>query len=100
MRKDHHFQSSLFKLGLHSPANGITADLSPGGVLIKTKNWDAFQANDQVVVTLFLPPDFSGQKKIISLQGAATVARVDQGNGGVALQFEKILKQFEPVDNV
>jgi len=100
MRKDHHFQSSLFKVGLYSPVSGMTENVSPGGALIKTRDWSAFQANDQVVVTLFVPPDFSGQKKIISLHSSATVTRVDQGNGVVALQLENILWQFEPVDNV
>lgn len=100
VRKAHHFQSSLFKLGLYSPAAGMTENLSPGGALIKTSDWRAFQARDQVVVTLFIPPSFSGQERTISLQGAATVIRVDQKREGIAVQFEKTLKQFERVDEV
>lgn len=98
IRKVHHFQSSLFKLGLYSPAAGMTENLSPGGAFINTRDWHAFQARDQVVVTLFIPPSFSGQERTISLQGAATVARVDQKNKGIAVQFETTLKQFERVD--
>lgn len=99
-RKVHHFQSSLYKLELYSAANGVTANVSPGGALIKTRDWHAFQPQDQVVVTLLIPPSFSGQDKTISLQGAAVVARVDQENEGVAVQFSNSLKQFELIGKI
>jgi hypothetical protein len=95
IRKVRHFQSSLFKLELYSPVSGMTENLSPGGALIKTRDWRAFQPQDQVVVTLLIPPSFSGQDKTISLQGAAVVARVDQENEGVAVQFSNSLKEFD-----
>jgi hypothetical protein len=100
IRKVHHFQSSLFKLELYSPAYGVTADVSPGGALIKSKDWRAFRPNDLVVVTLFIPPSFSGQDKTISVQGAAAVVRVDQKNEGVAVRFSKGLKQFQPIGKI
>ena len=85
-----HFQSSIFKLGLYSPADGVTQNLSPSGALVKTRDWHAFQIHDQVVVSLFIPSSFSGQDKTSSLHGAAVVTRVDQENMGVALQFDKV----------
>jgi len=86
-------------VGLYSPVSGMTENVSLDGAFIKTRDLAAFQSDDQVVVTLFIPPDFSGQKKIISLQGAATITRVNQKNGGVAVHFDKILKQFERTDS-
>ena len=100
IRKAYQFQSSLFKLELYSPTKGVTVNVSPGGVLIKTKDCRAFGPNDQLVVTLFIPPSFSGQDKTISLQGAGVVCRVDQENEGVAVQFSKSLKQFERIDKI
>ena len=97
VRKSCHFQASLFKLELYSAANGMTENVSPDGALIKTKDWRAFRPNDQLVVTLFIPSSFSGQDRAISLQGAATVARVDQKTEGVAVWFSRSLKQFERV---
>ena len=94
-RKVHHFESSLFKLELYSAASGGTANVSPGGAFIQTKDWRAFQPQDQVVVTLLIPPSFSGQDNTISLQGAAVVTRVDQKNQGVAVQFSNNLEQLE-----
>ena len=78
----------------------MTANVSPGGALIKTKDWRAFRPNDQLVVTLFVPPSFSRQDKTISLQGAAVVCRADQKNEGVAVQFSKSLKHFERIGKI
>jgi len=95
IRLNGHFSAKLSRVGLYFPVGGMTDNVDQGGAFIKTKDWDDFQPHDQIVVTLFIPPSFSGQEKTIGLTGPAVVARIVVENEGVAVQFTKPFKQFE-----
>ena len=85
----------LSKIGLYSPIEGMTENLSQGGAFIKTRNWHYFLINDKAVVAFFLPPSFTGHNKTIGLEGTAVIARIDQENEGIGLRFTKDFKEFE-----
>ena len=91
------FKVKFLKQGLNLTLEGITANLSQKGAFIKTKHWRSFQAGDPALFTFFLPPGFTGQNKMVGLQGSAVISRVDQENEGLGIEFVKSLKQFEPV---
>jgi len=92
------FQATLNREGLDSSIEGVTRNVSQEGGLIATKEWHPLKLHDMVLVTIFIPPTFSGQDVTIGLQGKAVVARLDLANCEVALQFAKGLKQFERVE--
>jgi c-di-GMP-binding flagellar brake protein YcgR len=98
VRLQHHFPAKVFKLGFDFPVHGVTVNLSPGGALIKTTDYRAFQAEDQTTITLFLPSACSGKDQATVLQGTATVTRIDHQNEGIAVEFDKPLKQFDQTD--
>lgn len=87
----------LSQLGAEFPIEGAAIDVSQRGAFIKTKRWESFQLEDRAVVTFFIPPEFSGQGKVIGLQGDAIVTRIDQDQEGVAIEFLRHLKQFQPI---
>ena len=91
------FQVKFLKQGFDLTLEGVTANVSQKGAFIKTHHWRSLHAGDPAVFTIFLPPDFTGQDKIVGLQGAAVVTRIDQENEGFGVEFVKSLKQFEPV---
>ena len=92
------FQVQLIKEGLEHYFQGISTNLSPGGAFIKIDNWRTFHVNDHAVVSLLLPPEFTGQEKILRLQGRAIIVRVDHINKGIAVEFTTNLQQFKPVN--
>jgi hypothetical protein len=97
-RLNRHFSAKLSRVGtvgLYFPVGGMTDNVGQGGAFIKTKHWDDFQPHDLIVITLRIPPSFSGQEKTISLTGPAVVARIVEENEGVAVQFTKPFQQFE-----
>jgi len=96
-RSEFNFPLKLFKLGLSSAASGVTKNVSPGGALIKTRDWSTFQPQDQALITLYIPPTLSGQDEMVSLVSDATIVRVDQKNEEVAVKFSKALKQLERI---
>jgi hypothetical protein len=94
IRLKHHFPAKLFKLGLDSPVHGVTMNVSPGGALIKTTDYRAFQDEDQATITLFLPAALSGKDRSTALQCNATVTGIDHQSEGIAVKFDMVLKQF------
>jgi hypothetical protein len=96
-RSEFNFPSKLFKLGLSSAASGVTKNVSPGGALIKTRDWSTFQPQDHALITLYIPPTFSGQDEMVSLVSDAIIVRVDQKNEAVAVKFSKALKQLDRI---
>ena len=74
--------------------------MSQMGAFIRTEAWSFFQVNDEVIVTCFLPPDFSGQDEFTGLQGEATIWRIDPVNKCVAVEFMMRFKQFEQIPKV
>jgi len=93
-RLSFHFATILNTPRFELPIEGVTQNLSQGGALIKTGDWRTFQIDESAIVTLFLPPTFSGQDETIGLQGMAVVRRIDQEKEGVAVQFTESFKQF------
>jgi hypothetical protein len=83
---------------VHSSFEGFTKNISQGGAFIRTKDWKAFQKNDQALVTLYLPSYFTGQDVTMRLLGTAIIKRIDQQNEGLGLQFNKRLRQFERIE--
>ena len=87
----------MSNLGAGFPIEGAAENVSQRGAFIKTKRWESFQVQDRAVVTFFIPPEFSGQSRVIGLQGDAIVTRIDQEKEGVAVEFIRHLKQFQPI---
>jgi hypothetical protein len=77
---------------------GVTMNVSQEGALVWTNGWRSFQVNDETLITIFLPGSFTGHDAPRGLRGRATVTRIDETNEGVALRFNKRLRQFDPVD--
>ncbi|NIU83277.1 MAG: hypothetical protein GWN64_07295 [Candidatus Thorarchaeota archaeon] len=98
-RLSHHFSAKFCKVGLYSPVEGVTENVGPFGAFIKLNELHAFQLHDQIILTLFIPPSFSGQEKTIGLQGPARIIRLVGDNEGVAVKFSRPLKQFERTNN-
>ena len=95
VRLDRHFSAKFCKVGVYFPVEGVTENVGPCGAFIKLDDLHAFQLHDQIILTLFIPPSFSGQKQTIGLQGPAQIIRLIGHNEGVAVKFARPLKQFE-----
>ena len=76
--------------------DGVTQNLSQGGAFIKSLSWLAFQQNEQADMQLFLPPEFTGQRDTLTLSGPAVIKRVVKHKKGVAVEFLRELKTFQP----
>ena len=87
LRLARHFPAKLSKLGLYSPVAGVTENLSQGGVFVKTSERHVLQTHDRIILTIFLPPDFTGEDKTIGLQGSAIISRIDPKKDGVGVRF-------------
>jgi hypothetical protein len=98
-RLDRHFSAKFCKVGVYFPIDGVTENIGPCGAFIKLNDLHAFQLHDQIILTLFIPPSFSGQEETIGLQGPARIVRLSGDNEGVAVKFSRPLKQFEKTNN-
>jgi hypothetical protein len=76
--------------------DGVTENLSQGGAFVTSPSWPALQQDEQAETHLFLPPEFTGQKHVLTLTGPAVIRRIDQHKNGVAVEFLKELKTFKP----
>jgi len=95
VRLNRHVSAKSCKVGVYFPVEGVTENVGPGGAFIKLNDLHAFQLHDQIILTLFIPPTFSGQEETIGLQGPARIIRLIGDNEGVAVKFSRPLKQFE-----
>ena len=95
VRLNRRFSAKFCKVGVYFPVEGVTENIGPCGALIKLIDLHAFQLHDQIILTLFIPPSFSGQEQTIGLQGSARIIRLTGDNEGVAVKFSRPLKQFE-----
>jgi hypothetical protein len=95
VRVSRRFSVKLCKEGLYFPVEGVTENLGSRGALIKLNDLHAFQISDRVILTLLLPPSFSGQETTIGLRGSAQIIRLVGDNEGVAVEFRGTLKQFK-----
>ncbi len=92
------FQVKLVNEGLDSSFEGIAVNLSQKGAFIKLKNRLSCRAYARTVLTFFLPPDFTGQKKTVVLQSDAVITRIDQENKGIAVEFIRTFREFKRID--
>jgi hypothetical protein len=99
VRLSHRFSVRFCKVGLYFPIEGVTENVGPCGAFIKINELHAFRLRDQIILTLCIPPSFSGQEKTIGLQGPARIIRLVGNNEGVAVKFSRPLKQFERTNN-
>jgi len=95
VRLSRRFSVRFCKVGLYFPVEGVTENIGPCGAFIKVNDLHAFQIHDRIILTLFLPPSFSGQETTIRLQGSAQIIRLVGDNEGVAVEFSESLKQFK-----
>ena len=72
--------------------------MSQARAFIQSRKRHSCQAGALVVLTFFLPPDFTGQKKTVVLQGDAVITRIDQENEGIDVEFIKTFREFERID--
>lgn len=100
VRVKRHFVTEIVNAEGNYETEGVTENVSQGGAFIKTKDWRAFQAGDQTVVTFLLPPSFTDRKETIGLRGDAVIKRIDQEIEGIALQFTKSFGQFERIEKL
>ena len=96
-RMTQNFQVKLRKRGQDFSLEGRSVNIGQGGAFIKTEHWRSLQVNNRAVLTFLLPPEFTGQSHVISLEGSAVVTRVDQENESVAVEFVRSFRQFEPI---
>jgi len=99
VRIQRQFEARLFNAKVKYETEGLTENISQGGVYVKTRDYRSFQTGDQAIVTLFLPPSFTDRDKIFGLRGNAIVRRVDEQNEGVALEFSRDFQEFEKVEH-
>jgi len=99
VRIERQFEARLFNAKVRYETEGLTENISQGGVYVKTRDWRSFRTGDQAIVTLFLPPSFTDRDKIFGLRGNAIVRRVDEHNEGVALEFSRDFQEFEKVEH-
>ena len=99
VRLSQRFSVRFCKVGLYFPVEGVTENVGPCGAFIKVNDLHAFQLHDQIILTLSIPPSFSGQEKTIGLQGSAKIIRLVGDNEGVAVKFTGPLTQFERTNN-
>ena len=99
IRMGRNFPVKLVKEGLEALSfEGMAVELSRKGAFIKSENRLSLEAHAPVVLTFFLPPDFTGQNETIGLQGDAVITRIDQENEGIAVEFIKTFREFERID--
>jgi hypothetical protein len=76
--------------------DGVTQNLSQGGAFIESSSWLALREAEQAEMKLFLPPDFTGQRHTLTLTGPAVIKRIVKDKNGVAVEFLRELKSFQP----
>jgi hypothetical protein len=94
------FMLTLFNEKLNLFVQGVTVNLSQYGAFVRIQPHFSFRTGTPITVTVFLPPEFTGQDEAIRLQGEAVISRVDEANRGIAVEFCKALRQFERVDKL
>jgi len=99
-RLSRRFSVRFCKEGLYFSVEGVTENIGPCGAFIKVNDLHAFEIRDRIILTLFLPPSFSGQETTIGLRGSAQIVRLVGDNEGVAVEFTGSLRQFKRTNRV
>jgi hypothetical protein len=91
------FKVNIRKAGQPSEIEGVTHDISQGGSLILISQWHDFIPGELADLRFFLPPDFTGQQVMtVVLRGTGAVRRLDGGRHGIAIEFLRNLRTFDP----
>jgi hypothetical protein len=91
------FEVNIRRTGQTSEIEGVTHDISQGGSLIFTSQWHDFTPGELAELRVFLPPDFTGQQVMtVVLRGTGAVRRLDAGRNGIAIEFLRSLRTFDP----
>jgi hypothetical protein len=99
-RVKYNFMVTLFNERLNLFVHGVTANLCQRGAFVRIQHHLSFRTGTPITVTIFLPPEFTGQDEAIRLQGEAVISRIDEANRGIAVEFCKALRQFERIDKL
>ena len=76
--------------------DGVTQNLSQGGAFISIPYWPICEKDDEAEMQIFLPPEFTGQTGTLTLTGPGVLKRIETELEGVAIEFSRELKTFEP----
>ncbi len=100
-RRAHSRMPSKFKIRLKlarisRELDGVTQNLSQGGAFITSPNWPICEKGDQAKIQISLPPEFTGQADTLTLTGLGLLKRIEEDLEGIAIQFSRELKTFEP----
>ena len=98
MRCNGRFRAKLANAETGVSISGVTENISQVGTFIKTDNWRAFRTNDQVSVAISLPSILSDQMGTIDMEGPGIIARIDEEDEGIAIQFMRSFKQFKRLE--
>ena len=90
------FKVTLTRTDQTSELEAVTHDVSQTGSLILTSHWNTFTQGDRTDLRLFLPPDFTGQPSTLILRGPGIVRRLDADRNGIAVEFLRSLRTFNP----
>ena len=88
---------TLFDEKLNLFVQGVTANLSQYGAFVPIQPYYSIRAGTPLIVTVFLPPKFTGQDKTTRFQKEGIISRINEANKGIAVEFRKPLRQFERV---
>ena len=91
---------TLFNAKLNLFVHGETVNLSQYGAFVRIQSHFSFRTGTPITITVFLPPEFTGQEEAIRLQGEAVISRIDEASRGIAVEFCKTLRQFERIDKL
>jgi tetratricopeptide (TPR) repeat protein len=90
-----YFVAELAKMGSAEPVSGVTENIGQSGAFIKVREWRSFRVNEEVSVAIFLPSVFSDESTTVRMEGRGFVARVDEAQEGVAVEFSTCFRQFK-----
>ena len=96
LRTLNHFKTKIRLPRTAEEIDGVTQNLSQGGAFVESSSWLVFRKNEEAEMQLFLPPEFTGQENTLTLSGPAVISRIEKHNKGVAVEFLKELKTFQP----
>jgi hypothetical protein len=89
------FVAELARAGSTKAASGVTENIGQSGAFIKLREWRSFRVNEEVSVAIVLPSVFSDERATVRMEGPGVVARVDEEQEGVAVEFSTCFRQFK-----
>ncbi|HVO84870.1 MAG TPA: FHA domain-containing protein [Syntrophobacteria bacterium] len=90
-----YFVAELAKAGSTETVSGVTENIGQSGAFIKIREWRSFRLNEEISVAIFLPSVFSDESATIRMEGRGFIARIDEEQEGVAVEFSTCFRQFK-----